>query len=153
MKVDLRDFGFGAHIGSLLRPTGLGLSLGVRQLSMFWLASVILLLPAPGSAADQPLSISAGGLCLLQGEKAGKLAPSERARLPLPMELGVGEWRILPDVCPREKFFPTSVLVTPGATYRISAAGRWRDLWITAGPDGWWFPPFHPFNRLPWRRI
>lgn len=124
-----------------------------RLLCLLLILTSMVMLPASGAAADQPMSIPAGGLCLLKGEEAGRIAPLARAASPVPRELGVGEWRILPEVCPRETFFPTSVLVTPGATYRISAAGLWRDLWITVGPEGWWFPPLHPFNRLPWRRM
>lgn len=94
---------------------------------------------------------SVGRLCIKQGESAGKIDVSRRARPPIATELRVGEWRILPEVCPRENFFPAFVLATPGATYRISATGRWKDSWITAGPEGLWFSPSNPFYRLPWR--
>lgn len=117
------------------------------------LLPIVAWLHVSGAAAEQPLFNSGGGLCLLHGENAGKIDVSRREKPPIARELGVGEWKILPEVCPREKFFPTSVLATPGATYRISATGRWKDSWITVGPEGWWFPPFHPFNRLPWRRM
>lgn len=109
--------------------------------------------PPSDGGHDQPFSPGQTGVCIQSGPDTGKLSEAARKQLPAARELGVGEWLIIGEVCPREKFFPTSILVSPGATYVISAVGRWKDLWITAGPEGWWFPPFHPFNRIPWRRM
>ncbi len=102
---------------------------------------------------ENPFSPGQVGVCIQSGSKAGKLSEAARKQLPVARELEVGEWRIIGEVCPREKFFPTSVVLTPGASYVISAVGRWKDLWIRTGPEGWWFPPFHPFNRIPWHRM
>jgi hypothetical protein len=117
------------------------------------LAVAILVLPAACFAADQPFLVAQANLCVHDGPNAGRLSDEGRNQLPKANMLEVGEWRIIPEICPREKFFPTSVIVSPGATYRISAVGRWKDLWITSGPKGWWFPPFQPFNRIPWQRM
>ncbi len=113
------------------------------------------LMAAPLSELGQENPFSPGqvGVCIQSGSNAGKLSEAARKQLPAARELEVGEWRIIGEVCPREKFFPTSVVLTPGASYVISAVGRWKDLWIRTGPEGWWFPPFHPFNRIPWHRM
>lgn len=122
----------------------------------------ILLAVAPGAALaapaaeggrDQPLAAGQVGVCIQSGPDAGKLSEAARMRLPAPRELAVGEWRIIGEVCPRETFFPTSILLSPGATYVISAVGKWKDAWIPTGPEGWWFLPIQPFNRLPWHRM
>jgi hypothetical protein len=109
--------------------------------------------PPSDRGQDKPFSPGQVGVCIQSGLDAGKLSEAARKLLPAARELKVGEWRIIGEVCPREMFFPTSVLLTPGATYEISAVGRWKDLWIRTGPEGWWFPPFHPFNRIPWHRM
>jgi hypothetical protein len=109
--------------------------------------------PPSDRGQERPFSPGQVGVCIQGGPDAGKLSKSARKQLPAARELEVGEWRIIGEVCPREKFFPTSVLLTPGATYEISAVGRWKDQWIRTGPEGWWFPPFHPFNRIPWHRM
>lgn len=116
-------------------------------------SSIAVTYPASGMSADKPFSIQQKLVCVQDGNNAGKLSETARSQLPVASELGVGEWRVIAEVCPREKFFPTSVLATPGATYEFSAAGRWKDSWIIAGPEGWWFPPIQPFNRIPWRRM
>lgn len=123
---------------------------------------LVIVTAAPSSVLAAPLSdighdrlFSPGqvGICIQNGPDAGKLSADARKQLPPTKELGVGEWSIIGEVCPGEKFFPTSVLISPGATYVISATGRWKDLWITTGPEGWWFPPIQAFNRIPWRRM
>lgn len=109
--------------------------------------------PLSDSGQDKPFDPGQVGVCIQSGPDAGKLSEAARKQLPSARELGVGEWRVIGEVCPREKFFPTSVLVSPGATYEISAVGLWKDQWIRTGPEGWWFLPFQPFNRIPWRRM
>ena len=109
--------------------------------------------PPSDRAQDKPFSPGQVGVCIQSGSDAGKLSETARKQLPAARELEVGECHIIGEVCPREKFFPTSVLLTAGATYEISAVGRWKDPWIRTGPEGWWFPPFHPFNRIPWHRM
>ena len=53
-------------------------------------------------------------------------------------ELGVGEWRVIDNLCPQVKHFPTGVILSPGAVYRISAVGKWRDGFLPpVGPNGW----------------
>jgi len=124
------------------------------------LGMIVGLLPGIGTAAplsvpghDRPFAPGQAGMCVQSGPVAGGISEAAKEKLLTPKELGVGEWHIIGEVCPREKFFPTSVLVTPGATYEISAVGRWKDQWIRTGPEGWLFPPFQPFNRIPWRRM
>jgi len=109
--------------------------------------------PLSDRVQDKPFSPGQVGVCIQIGSDAGRLSEAARKQLPAARELEVGEWRIIGEVCPREKFFPTSVLLTPGATYEISADGLWKDLWIRSRPEGWWFPPFQPFNRIPWHRM
>jgi hypothetical protein len=70
-----------------------------------------------------------------------------------PRELAIGEWATVPAVCPGELYFPSGVLVTPGATYRISAQGMWKDLWIHSGPQGWNGLLLQAGNRLRWGRM
>jgi len=137
------------------------LTMQVAYPLLFWLLWTIVTftpgtsMAAPSSdrAQDTPFSQGQLGVCIQIGSDAGKLSEAARKQIPAARELEVGEWRIIGEVCPREKFFPTSVLLTPGATYEISAVGRWKDQWIRTGPEGWWFLPFHPFNRIPWHRM
>ena len=69
-------------------------------------------------------------------------------------ELSVGESRVIDEVCPQAKFFSTQILLTPGATYKITSDGKWKDGQMKpVGPEGWWFLPFHPFNRIPFRKM
>ena len=141
------------------RPTSL--SMPVFYPLLLWLLwTIVTSTPRTSMAAstayraqDKPFSPGQVGVCIQIGSDAGKLSEAAKKQLPTKRELEVGEWRIIGEVCPREKFFPTSVLLTPGATYEISAVGLWKDQWIRTGPEGWWFPPFHPFNRIPWRRM
>jgi hypothetical protein len=70
---------------------------------------------------------------------------------PAPAELQPGAMATVPSVCPAELYFPTSVLVTPGATYQIDAQGLWRDGWIRVGPNGWPGLILQAWNRLPWQ--
>jgi hypothetical protein len=69
-------------------------------------------------------------------------------------ELSVGERRVIDEVCPQAKFFSTQILLTPGATYKITSEGKWKDGQMKpVGPEGWWFLPLHPFNRIPFRNM
>jgi len=69
-------------------------------------------------------------------------------------ELSIGESRVIDEVCPQAKFFSTQILLTPGASYKIASEGKWKDGQMKGvGPEGWWFLPFHPFNRIPFRRM
>lgn len=47
-----------------------------------------------------------------------------------PKELNVNECTILPCLCPHKKFYPSSVSITDGARYRITAHGTWKDSWM-----------------------
>ena len=131
-------------------------------LPVLFLVSIMALTPVASMAApstnrnqDNPSAARDVGACIPNEAKpnTGKLAEPALMQARLGRELQVGESRIIEDVCPQEKFFPTSILVTPGATYEITAFGRWKDSWIKTGPEGWWFLPFHPFNRIPWHRM
>jgi len=51
-----------------------------------------------------------------------------------PKELNVKESTNLPSICPRKKFYPTSVSIIEGAKYRITAHGKWKD----SGMRGLW---------------
>ena len=110
-------------------------------------------------AAEDPASISSAINCNSKNLHAanepggGSSQPSliyvESAR-----ELSVGERREIDEICPQAKFFSTQILLTPGATYKITSEGKWKDGQMKGvGPEGWWFLPFHPFNRIPFRRM
>lgn len=69
-------------------------------------------------------------------------------------ELAVGEWLIVPNVCPQLRYFPTGLILTPGATYAISAQGHWKDgVLPPTGPEGWPGLLLEAANRIPWRRM
>ena len=72
---------------------------------------------------------------------------------PPPVELPPGGTITIPSVCPAERYFPTGVLLTPGATYQFKAEGLWRDGWIRVGPEGWPGLVLEAWNRLPWKRF
>ena len=83
----------------------------------------------------------------------GRIAASQRQALQtaLPGELDVGATITIPAVCPAERYFPTGVLVTPGASYQISAQGKWQDGWIKVGAGGWNGLFLEAWNRLAWK--
>ena len=85
----------------------------------------------------------------------GRIAPSGLVSLGQrpPAELLPGAMVTVPAVCPAERYFPTGVLLTPGATYQIDAQGRWQDGWIRIGPNGWPGLLLEGWNRLPWKRF
>jgi len=85
----------------------------------------------------------------------GRSAPSGLEALGQrpPAELQPGAMVTVPAVCPAERYFPTGVLLTPGATYQIDAQGRWQDGWIRIGPNGWPGLLLEARNRLPWKRF
>ena len=110
-------------------------------------------------AVEDPVTISSAISCNSKSLGAanrpggGSSQPSlhyiESAR-----ELSVGERRVIDEICPQAKFFSTQILLTPGATYKITSEGKWKDGQMKGvGPEGWWFLPFHPFNRIPFRRM
>jgi hypothetical protein len=71
--------------------------------------------------------------------------------LTAPTELHPGAMATVPAVCPAERYFPTGVLLTPGATYQIDAQGLWQDGWIRVGPEGWPGLLLQAWNRLRWK--
>lgn len=77
----------------------------------------------------------------------------EALKLRSPTELKPGAMATIPAVCPAERYFPTGVILTPGATYQIDAQGRWQDLWFRVGPNGWAGLLLEAGNRLPWQRF
>jgi len=69
-------------------------------------------------------------------------------------ELKVDDWLIVPNVCPQLHYFPSGLILTPGATYQISAQGDWKDgILPPTGPEGWHGLLIEAFNRIPWRRM
>lgn len=89
----------------------------------------------------------------LSCDAEGRIAASQRQALQtvLPRELDVGATITIAAVCPAERYFPTGVVVTPGASYQISAQGTWQDGWIKVGPDGWNGLVLQAWNRLAWK--
>jgi hypothetical protein len=55
------------------------------------------------------------------------------------------------EVDPRSLYHPSGIEITPGARYRISARGRWKDWFIECGPEGWHGLILQAWNRLPWQ--
>lgn len=100
--------------------------------------------------ADQA-ALNSQGLVTCDGE--GRIAASGRQALQAvpPGELEVGATITIPAVCPAERYFPTGILVTPGASYQISAQGTWQDGWIKVGPAGWHGLVLEAWNRLAWK--
>lgn len=86
-------------------------------------------------------------------DRRGLIAASWRHSpgLAAPGELPPGALATVPAVCPAERYFPTGVLLTPGATYQIDAQGLWQDGWIRVGPEGWPGLLLQAWNRLRWR--
>lgn len=110
-------------------------------------------------AADQPVMNSSNTNCNSKNfgtinKSSGVSRHPSLLYVQSAQELSVGEKRVIDEVCPQAKFFSTQILVTPGASYRISSEGKWKDGQMRGvGPEGWWFPPFHPFNRIPFRKM
>ncbi len=143
--------------GSILRFYGSRVDLAVAHLLSKYLGVPITLLLMAGSglpglhAGSEPLDNSgripcdANGLIANSGlESLGK-RPSA--------QLQPGAMVTVPSVCPAERYFPTGVLLTPGATYQINAQGRWQDGFIRVGPNGWPGLLLEAWNRLPWNRF
>lgn len=107
---------------------------------------------APGlRAGSEPLDNSGRIPCDANGRiaSAWKESPGQRPAA----ELSPGAMATVPSVCPAERYFPTGVRLTPGATYQIEAQGRWADGWIRIGPNGWPGLLLEAWNRLPWKRF
>ena len=68
-------------------------------------------------------------------------------------QLDIGEWLIIPNICPEVLYFPTSLTISPGATYQFSAQGKWKDNFIRCGPEGWPGLFLQAFNRIAWQRM
>lgn len=64
-----------------------------------------------------------------------------------------GETSPTVEVDPRDLYCPSGIEIAPGARYRFEAAGKWKDSWITCGPEGWHGLLLEAGNRLPWRRV
>ena len=118
------------------------------QLVFLLLASIV---PPAIRAGSEPFDNSGRILC----DGKGKIIASRReAIMKRPAtELQPGAMITIPAVCPGEQYFPTGVLLTPGATYQIAAQGRWKDGWIRIGPHGWPGLFLEAWNRLPWKRF
>ncbi|AHF00016.1 hypothetical protein [Thioalkalivibrio paradoxus] len=53
------------------------------------------------------------------------------------------------DVDPRALYVPTGLVLGAGERYRLTADGKWRDGFVTCGPEGWGRGWPTRFNRLP----
>lgn len=127
-------------------------NLGLRSLSVP-IALLLMAGSAPSGllAGSEPFDNSGRIPC----DAKGRIAPSglETLGQRTPAELPPGAMVTIPAVCPAERYFPTGVLITPGATYLIAAQGRWQDGWIRIGPNGWPGLLLEAWNRLPWKRF
>ena len=108
-------------------------------------------MPTVVRAGSEPLDNSGRISC----DVNGRITPSELDSLGQrpPAELLPGAMVTVPAVCPAERYFPTGVLLTPGATYQIDAQGRWQDGWIRIDSNGWPGLLLETWNRLPWKRF
>ena len=118
------------------------------SLSLSFSAGVVAL-PHVIQAGSEPfdnrgrIGCDSKGLIADSKEKAKRLVSS--------VELLPGAMATVPAVCPAEKYFPTGVMLTPGATYQIDAQGLWMDWWIKVGPEGWPGLLLQAWNRLRWK--
>lgn len=89
----------------------------------------------------------------LRCDSQGLIDRSDPWALPrqTPTELEPGAMATISSICPSERYFPSGVIVTPGATYQISAEGVWKDGWVTVGARGWRGLLLEAWNRLPWK--
>jgi hypothetical protein len=61
-----------------------------------------------------------------------------------------GEMLIVRSVNPRCFYYPTQVIVDPGAVYQFDSVGFWKDGWLPkCGPQGWSGFILEAGNRLP----
>lgn len=99
-------------------------------------------------------SIASQSLCIMKGEHAGELTGDGRKQLSANRkELLPGEQKLLVELCPSEHYYPSGIIITPSATYMITAQGLWNDWLIPSGPNGWWFPPLQWNNRIRYERM
>lgn len=103
-----------------------------QRLRWFWLFPAAFL----ATQAAFPRAVLAGSAAFdnsgrIPCDQKGLIAAPWRASpdLPAPAELQPGAMATVPAVCPAERYFPTGVLLTPGATYQIDSQGLWRDGW------------------------
>jgi len=65
-----------------------------------------------------------------------------------------GEMVVVQSVNPRCIYYPTQVVVEPGAVYEFDSVGFWKDGWLPkCGPEGWPGLILQANNRLPGRRF
>jgi hypothetical protein len=111
-------------------------------------------------ASDSPHGLLAGSEPFdnngrISCDANGRIAPSgldilkKRPR----SELQPGAMVTVPAVCPAERYFPTGMIITAGATYQIEAQGLWQDGWLRIGPNGWHGLLLEARNRMPWKRF
>ena len=117
------------------------------SLSVAMLVTSALLVAQPAHAGIDDIESFSLSPCTPEGK-----LPENATQGPV-RELAVGGRKVVTNLCPAEKYFPSGVLLTPGATYHISAQGLWRDSWIDCGPNGWGLLPLQIGNRLRWRRF
>lgn len=98
-----------------------------------------------------------GGYWLVKNlELSGSGYEKKKATAPPPVQqlrkLYPGE-SIPVQVDPREHHYPTGVVVGANERYAFSAEGKWKDLFITCGAEGWpesgrwaWFRRWNPMN-------
>lgn len=120
-----------------------------RALYNLILLASIAAMPQALQAGSAPFDNTGRIQCNDSGLIDASLPKAQRTLLPV--ELTPGDMATIPAVCPAEPYFPTGVMVTPGATYQIDAQGLWKDGWIKVGPEGWRGLLLEAGNRLRWR--
>jgi hypothetical protein len=113
-----------------------------------WLS--LLLQPVPALAGKAPLDNTGRIQCDANG-LISKDTLSSTSSSTVPHQLQVGETKTIPAICPAERYFPSGVLITPGAKYQIDSQGLWKDGWFVIGPQGWRGLLLEAWNRIPWR--
>jgi len=59
------------------------------------------------------------------------------------------------EVDPKQKYYPTEVVVESGVQYFFKAEGCWKDWFLECGPNGWG-PDWNPlarWNRIKWKPL
>jgi hypothetical protein len=61
---------------------------------------------------------------------------------------------VVRSVNPRCFYYPTQVIIEPGAVYQFDSVGFWKDGWLPkCGPEGWPGLLLQAGNRLPGRQF
>ena len=129
---------------------------GLRRRAFLALASgfggsamAALLAPGRGGAADGPADACVPSSALSRG--IGQETPLPATA---DVRLQPGEMLVVQGVNPRCFYYPTQLVVQPGAVYAFDSVGFWKDGALpSCGPEGWPGLLLQLANRLPGRQF